>query len=75
MIKQMAVLVILLLIPVCCIAQQEIVVIKGTPIVQNKSSFGKSESIQLSESQKIESRLIITKRGITIIGQAVKIES
>lgn len=50
-------------IPVACFAEQEIVVLKGTPIIQNKSSFEDSGNLQLSESQQAESKLIITKRG------------
>lgn len=49
--------------PVVCIAQTEVVVIKGTPIIQNKSSVEESVNFQLSESQQAESRLIITRKG------------
>lgn len=50
-------------IPLACFAGQEIVVLKGTPIIQNKSSFEDAVNFQLSESQQAESRLIITRRG------------
>jgi len=63
MIKQISALVILLLTPAICIAQQEIVVLKGTPIIQNKSSVEESGNFPLTESQQAESRLIITKKG------------
>ena len=75
MIKQIATIAILLLMPVICIAQPEIVVLKGTPIIQNKSSFEESGNFQLSEPQQAESRLIITKKGQNITGLAAKIES
>lgn len=54
---------ILALSPVVCFAQTEVVVIKGTPIIQSKSSVEESKNFQLSESQQAESRLIITKIG------------
>lgn len=66
---------ILVLFPVVCFAQTEVVVIKGTPIIQNKSSVEESANFQLSESQQTESRLIITRKGQNITGRAAKIES
>ena len=45
-----------------CIAQ-ELVVLKGTPIIQNKSSVNESGNFPLTESQQNESRLMITKKG------------
>lgn len=54
---------ILILAPIVCFAQTAVVVIKGTPITQNKSSVEVSVNFQLSESQQAESRLIITRKG------------
>lgn len=54
---------ILVLSPIICFAQTEVVVIKGTPIIQNKSSAEESVNFQLSEPQQAESRLIITRKG------------
>lgn len=63
MIERIFALAILFLFPLVCFAQQEIVVLKGTPIIQNKSSVEESGNFQLSESQQAESRSIITKKG------------
>ena len=62
MIKHIIALAILLLLPVVCVAQ-ELVVLKGTPIIQNKSSVNESVNFPLTESQQNESRLIITNKG------------
>lgn len=62
MIKHLITLAILLLLPVVCVAQ-ELVALKGTPIIQNKSSVNESGNFPLTESQQNESRLIITKKG------------
>lgn len=63
MIKQILAFGVLFLLPVVCFAQLEVVVLKGVPIVQNKSSVEESGNFQLSESQQTESRLIITRKG------------
>ena len=63
MIKHIIALVILLLLPVVCVAQQELVVLNGTPNIQNKSSLEVSGNFSLTEFQQAESRLIITKKG------------
>ncbi len=63
MIKRILAFGVLFLLPVVCFAQLEVVVLKGTPIVQNKSSVEESGNFQLSESQQAESRLIITRKG------------
>jgi len=63
MIRRILVFAILALSPVVCFAQAEVVVIKGTPIIQNNSSVEESVNFQLSESQQSESRLIITRKG------------
>jgi hypothetical protein len=60
--KHIIALAVLLLLPVVCVAQ-EIVVLEGTPIIQNKSSVNESGNFPLTESQQNESRLIITKKG------------
>lgn len=54
---------ILFLFPTVCLAISEIVVFKGIPVVQNKSSVEESVNFQLSDSQQSESRSIITRKG------------
>ena len=63
MLIRILVFAILVLSSVVCFAQTEVVVIKGTPIIQNKSAVEESANFQLSVSQQAESRLIITRKG------------
>jgi hypothetical protein len=51
------------MLPSFALAEQEIVVFRGLPLVQCNSSFTESANYQLNESQQIESRLLITKKG------------
>ena len=51
------------MLPAVCIAEQESVVLKGVPVIQNKSTVEGSSNITLTKSQQEESKLIITKNG------------
>lgn len=62
MINRIAVFIILIFLPSISFGQGEIIVLNGIPSVQATCSFDDCKHFPLSESQKLESRVLITKK-------------
>jgi len=62
MIKWITALLILTLLPLTSFGQAELIVLNGIPLVQAKCSFEDCKHFALSESQQLESRVLITKK-------------
>jgi len=60
---KLIIIVIAVIFPTFALGEQELVVFRGMPLIQCNSSFTESSNYQLNESQQIESRLLITKKG------------
>ena len=56
-------LILLLVFPTLLFGQTEIVILNGIPLVQCSSSIEDSRHFPLTESQQLESRVLITKKG------------